>query len=292
MDYRLENDALSVTVSTHGGQLVSVRRKRGSVEHIWRGDPAVWKFQAPVLFPYTGRLKDNMAVIRGKTIENAPPHGVARLMEHHLLRQTADTVTLAADSDEESMKIFPYRFRFCATFRLEGQRLYHTLTVENTDDAPFAFGIGFHPGFAVPFDEYHTIGDYELRFSAPQSPRCLETPEGLVSGKSFLLGDHMTALPLADGLFDGGGWCMAGLDCETVGLYEKDSGRGVSCRVAGFPYCLLWSQPGRPQFVCIEPWHSLPDKKDATGLWEDKAPAAVLSPSQRWETTLEMDFFG
>ncbi len=290
MNYLLENDVLRVTVSTHGGQLVSVRRKSDDVEHIWRGDPAVWKFQAPVLFPYTGKLKGGCAVIRGKTIENAPPHGVVRLMEHRLLAQTPDTVTLAVDSDEESRKIFPYRFRFCATFRLEGERLYHTLTVENTDDAPFAFGIGFHPGFAVPFDDHHTIEDYELRFSAPQSPRCLETPAGLVSGKSFLLEENMTALPLADGLFDGGGWCMAGLDCETVGLYEKDSRRGVTCRVVGFPYCLLWSQSGRPQFVCIEPWHSLPDRADSSGVWEDKAHAAVLSPMERWETTLEMDF--
>lgn len=292
MDYHLENDVLRVTVSTHGGQLVSVRRKRDNVEHIWRGDPAIWKFQAPVLFPYTGRLKGSKAVIRGKTVENAPPHGVVRLMEHHPLAQTTDTVTLAVDSDRESMAIFPYRFRFSATFRLEGRHLYHTLTVENTDSEAFAFGIGFHPGFAVPFDENHTTQDYELRFSAPQSPRCLETPEGLVNGRSFLLGEHMTVLPLKDGLFDGGGWCMAGLDCETVGLYERDSGRGVSCRVAGFPYCLLWSQPGRPQFVCIEPWHSLPDKADATGVWEDKVPAAVLAPAETWATTLEMDFLG
>lgn len=289
-EYQIENELLRVTVSTRGGQLVSVKHKSDNVEHIWQGDPAVWKFRAPVLFPYTGRLKDNRAVIRGKLIENAPPHGVARLMEHRLLAQTANAVTLVAESDDETMAVFPYRFRFCAAFRLEGQRLYHTLTVENTDTVPFSFGIGFHPGFAVPFDEKHTAEDYELRFSAVESPLCLATPEGLVSGETFLLGEQMQALPLECGLFDGGGWCMTALKSETVGLYERGSRRAVVCRVAPFPYCLLWSQAGRPRFVCIEPWHSLPDRCDASGVWEDKPAAATLSPRERWETTLEMTF--
>lgn len=290
MDYRLENECLRVTVTTLGAQIKSVVHRSDGAEHIWCGDSAVWKFQTPVLFPYTGKLKDGRAVIRGKEIKNAPPHGVVRVQEHTLTERENDRLTLTTEANEETLAIFPYRFRFSSAFRLEGESLFHTLTVENTDTEPFRFGLGFHPGFAVPFDAAHTIGDYELRFSEVESPVCLETPEGLLNGKSFMPWHDLRALAVTDGMFDGGGCCMTGLRSETLGLYEKGSGRAVVCHIGDFPYCLLWSQPGRPRFVCIEPWHSLPDTEQSDGDWEKKAAAAVLSPGERWSATLRMDF--
>lgn len=290
MDYRLENECLRVAVTSSGAQIKSVVRRSDGAEHIWCGDPAVWKFQTPVLFPYTGKLKDGRAVIRGKKIENAPPHGVARVQEHVLTERKDDRLTLMLEANEETMAVFPYRFRFYSTFYLEGESLFHALTVENTDTEAFRFGIGFHPGFAVPFDEAHTIGDYELRFSEEESPVCLETPGGLLNGKSFVPWHDLRALAVTDGMFDGGSYCMTLLRSKTLGLYEKGSGRAVVCHIGDFPYCLLWSQPGRPRFVCIEPWHSLPDAEDASGRWEEKAAAAVLLPGERWSATLRMDF--
>lgn len=290
MEYLLENELLRVTVMSTGAQVKSVIHKSDGAEHIWCGDPAVWKFCAPVLFPYTGRLHGGRTEIRGRVIENAPPHGVVRTLEHDLAEQGRDHLTLTVSDNAETMKIFPYRFRFRSTFRLDGQSLLHTLTVENTDREAFRFGIGYHPGFAVPFDEAHSAEDYELRFSEVESPLCLETPAGLLNGKYYRLGANLRALPLADGLLDGGGHCMTGLRSRTLGLYEKGTGRAVVCHIGDFPYCLLWSQPGPLRFVCIEPWHSLPDMEQGGGTWEEKAACAVLEPAQCWSTTLQTDF--
>ena len=52
----LENDALSVRVSSKGVELQSVVRDR--VERMWCADPAVWGRHAPLLFPLIGRLRD------------------------------------------------------------------------------------------------------------------------------------------------------------------------------------------------------------------------------------------
>lgn len=290
MEYRLENEFLRVAVTSSGAQVKSVIWKSDGAEHIWCGDPAVWRFQTPVLFPYTGRLKDGRVEIRGKRVENAPPHGVVRLMEHSLAEQGRDRLTLVVESNEETMALFPYRFRFYSTFRLERDSLFHTLTVENADTESFRFGIGFHPGFAIPFDGAHTVEDYELRFSETESPICLETPEGLLNGRYFMPGGNLRAIAVTEGMFDNGGCCMTGLRSRTLGLYEKDSGRAVVCHIGEFPYCLIWSQPGRPRFVCIEPWHSLPDTRQAAGVWEEKAAAAAVSPGRRWSTTLKTDF--
>ena len=50
MEFTLENEILTVTVTTSGAQVKSVLRKCDGVEHIWQADPAVWGQHAPILF--------------------------------------------------------------------------------------------------------------------------------------------------------------------------------------------------------------------------------------------------
>ena len=76
----------------------------------------------------------------------------------------------------------------------------------------------------------------------------------------------------------------------TLGIYEKGTGRAVVCDIAEFPYTLIWSKPGKPQFVCIEPWHSLPSQEDGSINWEEKPAAAILAPGESWSTTLSTRF--
>ena len=52
----IQNEELTVTVSTFGAELQSVVGK-GGTEFIWEGDPAVWKGKAPILFPICGSLE-------------------------------------------------------------------------------------------------------------------------------------------------------------------------------------------------------------------------------------------
>ena len=84
---------------------------------------------------------------------------------------------------------------------------------------------------------------------------------------------------------------MAGLRSETLGIYEKDTGRSVTCRIAGFPYTLIWSaKTDKVRFVCIEPWHSLPAAEADGPSWSKRAAAAILEPGQQWQTTLFTTF--
>lgn len=290
MEYILENDLLRVTISNFGGQIASVVHKSDGVEHMWSGDPEVWKFQSPVMFPYCGKVKDGRIHIRGRVVENAPPHGVVRTLTYEPVSKTQDSVSLAVSSCEETLAVFPYQFRFVSTFRLEGERLLHTLTVENTDTEAFSFGIGYHPGFAIPFDDRHSAADYELRFSDLESPICVETPTGLLNGRYYVLGNNIRSIPVTEGMFDSGSHAMVNLRSRTLGIYERDSSRAVVCRIAEYPYCLIWSQPGMPKFVCIEPWHSLPSTEAGGYAWDEKASAAVVRPGEGWSTTMEITF--
>ena len=290
MDYIIENDYLKVTVTTKGAQIKSVIRKCDGVEHIWQADPNVWGWYGPILFPYAGRLSQGKLEAKGKVYEGAP-HGFARKMEHDFVAQTEDTIVLELSSNEETLALFPYEFRLVSTFTLEGDTLHHSLTVEDLDEEPLSFGIGYHPAFALPFDEKHTYQDYELRFSQMESPLCLSTqPTGLIQTQHYSLGNNITAIPIDEKLFADDSHCMIGLQSETLGLYETGTGRGVVCHISGFPYVLLWSMPGKPHFVCIEPWMSLPSFEGSSIKWEDKPAAAILSPGESWSTTLSMTF--
>ena len=291
MDFVIQNDLLQVTVTTNGAQIKSVIRKEDATEHMWQADPAVWGYHSPILFPYAGKLKDSAMEVKGQRIENCPGHGFARLMEHRPVCCTENTVVLELTDTPQTLKLWPYQFRLVSSFLLEGDTLHHVLTVENRDEAVMPFGIGYHPAFRLPFDENHTYQDYELRFDRVESPLCLDTSNGgLVGNQTYYLGKNLQRIPLDEQLFAHDSHCMTGLSSRTLGLYEKDSGRGVVCGIRGFPFVLIWSKPGEPQFVCIEPWNSTPSPVSGSCDWLEKPAAAVLAPGEDWSTTLSMSF--
>ena len=291
MEYILENEQLTVTVTTWGAQVKSVIRKEDGVEHIWQADKAVWGYHAPVLFPFTGRLKDGKLIAKGREFDFPTPHGFTRTSEHTFVYQNKHTLVLQLTDSPETLEKWPYKFRFMSAFTLEGDVLHHTLTVENRDEEEMSFGIGFHPAFTLPFDENHTYADYELRFDKNESPICLEmSPRGLVTGNTYFLNNNLNAIPVTPELFANDSHCFIGLQSDTLGLYEKDTGRAVVCSIKGFPYCLIWSKPGEPKFVCIEPWHSLPSREEGGYEWDKKPAAAVIQPGASWSTTLSTAF--
>ncbi len=291
MEYIIENEFLKVTVTTWGAQVKSVIRKCDGVEHMWQADKEVWGYHAPILFPYCGKLPEGKHIAKGQTYEWTAQHGFARIMEHEFVYKNKDTLVLQLTDTPETLAVWPWKFRLMSAFTIEGDVLHHTLTVENQDEDNMSFGIGYHPGFAVPFDENHTYADYEFRFNKVESPICLETaPRGLVNGKTYYLGKNITTIPLTDTLFAHDSHCMVGLQSDTLGIYEKDTGRGVVCSIKSFPYCLIWSKPGEPKFVCIEPWNSLPSPEEGGIDWSEKPAAAVIEPGESWSTTLSTAF--
>ena len=151
------------------------------------------------------------------------------------------------------------------------------------------FGIGYHPAFAIPFDDAHTPADYEFRFDELESPLCVSClPNGLLNGTDYhYLARNTRTVPLTDDLFDNDSHCMLNLRSKTLAIVEKDTGRAVRCNIEGYPYVLIWSKPEKPyRFVCIEPWHSLPGEENGPLTWEDRPCAAALHPGETWSTTL------
>ena len=159
MEFTIENEYLKVTVTTQGAQVKSVLRKSDGVEHMWQADPAVWGYHAPILFPYAGKLVKGELLAKGKVYDGSRQHGFARNLEHSVLFCGENSIALELTESPETLALWPYRFRLLSTFTIEGDTLHHTLTVENHDEEAMPFGIGYHPAFAIPFDEKHTYSD-------------------------------------------------------------------------------------------------------------------------------------
>ena len=291
MQATIHNEFLTLTVDTHGAEAVSLKNAAGQ-EMLWQADPAVWKRHAPILFPWTGKLKDGSFIHGGKTYKGGQ-HGFARDVEHTLLKAEGDTIQLELRPDE-AMKAekFPFDFVLTSTFRLDGKTLHHTLTVSNPGAEELRFGIGYHPAFALPFDDRHVTEDYEIRFDGIESPLCVSAqPNGLLNGQSYYLARNVEAIPLTDDLFDSDSHAMVNLRSQHVSVIEKDTGRSVICDVSDFPYTLIWSAAKKPlHFICIEPWHSLPAAETDPQQWSQRAAAACLAPGESWETTLSTTF--
>ena len=77
MEYTISNGILQVTVSDQGAQVFSVREIGDGTEYMWQGDPAVWKYHAPILFPHTGKVPGGSFIAKGQEFP-AKSHGFAR----------------------------------------------------------------------------------------------------------------------------------------------------------------------------------------------------------------------
>lgn len=291
MQYTIQNDYLRLTVDTRGAEAVDIQNRRTGARMLWCGDPAVWARHAPILFPYTGKLTGGTMIAKGMEYAGGQ-HGFARDVEHKLIRTTADTLVLELQANPETLRRWPYAFVLRSTFTLSGNTLHHSLTVENPVEKELHFGIGFHPAFAIPFDERHKTTDYEFRFDETESPLCVSAqPGGLLNGHCYYLAHNTKVIPLTDDLFQNDSHCMVNLRSRSVAIVEKDTGRYIRCQVEGFPYVLLWSAKTKPlRFVCIEPWHSLTGEENASREWTQRPAAACLQCGENFSTSLSTTF--
>lgn len=289
MELTIENNFLRVSIDTKGAELVRVVNLQTQAQMLWDANPQIWNRHAPILFPYCGRLKNGTFKHKDTVYEGAQ-HGFARDMEYTKKISTQDSVTLCLEANALTMEKFPFAFKMEVSYTLHDKSISHHVEITNDSDEVMPFGFGFHPGFLCPFDEGKSIENYVIQFDTPQTPVVIETgtEDGLVTGKTRTFFENETEIPITNELFANDSICFSNLTCKTMSLVEKETNRRIVVDVEQFPYVLIWSAKAPVEFVCIEPWYSLPDARDARGIWDEKPAAAALQPGEKWNTTLQM----
>lgn len=283
----LSNGTLTITVSEHGAELHSLQRN--GHEYLWNGDPTIWARHSPVLFPIVGRVWENRYRVLD-TEYTLPQHGLARDMDFKLESKTGTSVEYVLESNDDTLKSYPYHFRLHCGYQLEGDTVRVSWRVENTDARLMHFQIGAHPAFMLPgFDpadngprgyfDFDNTG--ELKFIHPVEKGCV-SPEVFTlkrdSGEQLRI--DANAFGPATYIFENG-------QLGRVSILDKQRRPYVSVRFDA-PLVALWApvdvHPECP-FVCIEPWYGRCDYVDYEGDYASKPWMQHLAAGHTFEAS-------
>lgn len=261
MNYQISNEYISLTVSDQGAEMQSV--VKDGKEYLWSADALYWPERSPLLFPYVGRFTNGKYLLNGTEYEMGI-HGFARHLPYSLVEKTENTLIFELCDNEDTYKMYPYHFILQVCYELTGQTISITYKVQNLSNERMYFGIGGHPGFALPFDEGLDFADYYLEFEGKSFPtRVGHTEACFLSGvdESFPLEDN-SILKLAHNMFDDDAIVLKNIS-DKVTLKSDKGSRKITVSYPDLPYLGLWHAPKtEAPYICIEPWTSLPSRQD------------------------------
>lgn len=271
---QISNAALTLELSTRGGELRSIRTVDGA-EWLWQGDPAFWGGRSPLLFPVVGKSPADTVTVAGRVYPMAS-HGVARVSDFVLEASGPDHARFVLDANAQTRLSYPFDFRLAVSYRLDGATIRIDVEASNRDDRPMPMQFGFHPGFSWPLPgsegKQHVVtlgntGEPALhRLDA--NKLLLRTPHASPFTAGWLVPDRSQYE--ADAMIFPAG---AG---DTMSFYAEGGGR-IDMRTRNLPSFALWQKPGAP-FLCLEPWHGTAPYTDEGDALEARNGVLMLAP--------------
>lgn len=289
MRYVIKNEMLKIEIESKGAEIWSIK-DNGECEYLWQGDNTYWGGRSTLLFPYVGRLTSGLYKYQNKQYEMTI-HGFASKSEFAVTEQKEHAITFVLEDSEVTRNIYPFPFVLYVTYQLDENKLSVNYQVENKGETPMYFGIGGHPGFNVPMEEGLTFSDYFLEFSEKtdvyqvgMSEDCYvngnDTPFGLKDG---------VQLPLAHNMFDNDAIILRDM-ARSVLLYSPKGNRKIRVNYDEMPYLGIWHKPKtEAPYVCIEPWCSLPSRKDVIEDLEMKEDLIMLPVGEMYKIGWEVE---
>ncbi len=276
MLYTIQNSYLTVVISDVGAELQSVK-DAGGTEWLWQGDPAFWERRAPNLFPFCGRFWNNLASVHGVPC-NPGMHGFFRDQLTAAEDISGSSIVFRQTENAETLGIYPFPYEVRLCYALDGNALTVRAEIRNTGTRTMPYGYGGHPGFRVPFAG-GKLEDYFIRFSDRSGARevCFDEDHCFLTGgsKPFPLRDG-DRFDLTEAFFASGSTFLCEMPPE-VTLMTELSDRRITMRYPGFSYLGLWKAPGA-DFLCIEPWCSLPATAGQNTELTEKKDLLQLQP--------------
>lgn len=179
----IQNNRLKATLNELGAELISLINLENEDEIMWEGNHDFWGGQSPVLFPTVGALKDDKYIFEGQTYE-LPRHGFARRRVFEVKGFSENEVVFELNSDEESLKIYPFEFSLEIKYTLTENKLTASYNVKNLSQKEMYFSLGTHPGFAIDTENGLKYNDYEIAFSDDEKLEIHPLVDNLISNET------------------------------------------------------------------------------------------------------------
>jgi hypothetical protein len=167
MDYKINNEYLELTISTHGAEKQSLVSKETGISYL-RDIDQYWNRHAPLLFPIVGKLRDLKTIINNKEY-SMNQHGFLRDQEFEVFSQKENEIVLVNSYNEETLKMYPFKYKVYVKYTLNGKQLDTEFKVVNEDYQVIPFNYGGHPGFKLPLYENETFEDYKIVFEEEEN---------------------------------------------------------------------------------------------------------------------------
>jgi galactose mutarotase-like enzyme len=283
--HQLQNEHISIEVSSLGAELTSLTDKQNHIEHIWQADPAVWGWHAPTLFPVVGRSIKDQIIIDGKAYP-MPQHGFARRSEFILTEKRDDLLRFKLSASDKTLVIYPYLFDFHISYEIKDNTLIQTFEVYNTGEDSMYFQLGGHPGFAVPFLTGETYEDYYLEFEKDTFLDREHIDEnGFFDQCGSNVIDGTNKLPLEKDMFSADAIVIKDPHSRKVYLRSNKNPHTVSVEFPAFNYLGLWAKVGAP-YICIEPWRGCADTEGKPTELKDKEGIISLEANGKFQASI------
>jgi galactose mutarotase-like enzyme len=272
----ISNSILRASISHAGAELFSLKNNQNK-EFIWEGNPDFWGKHSPVLFPIVGTLKNNTYTIEGKEYQ-LPRHGFARDMEFQLIDKTENSATFSLQSNEETLKKYPFEFELQLIYTLQETTLDIAYKVINKEETKIPFSIGAHPAIALP----ENFESYAFKFEKEEDLKYSLLENDLISNKTEILATTENLVPLHYKLFENDALVFKTLESNSLTIL-KNSKPYVKVDFADFPSLGIWTKDQAP-FVCIEPWFGYSDTAENSGDLFEKEGILILDVNQTFSS--------
>ena len=254
----IASEFIEATISPKGAELQSLIDLEHGGEYLWQGDAKYWPRRAPHLFPIVGKLKDDKYRI-GRRHYGMNQHGFARDSVFDVVQTRKDKVTFRLGYNDETLKVYPFKFILEVTYRAYGPKLFIEYRVFNVDKKEIYFSLGFHPAFNIPIQS-GKLEDYYIEFEEREPMGAYFLSGGLINfehkdDKTIFDGRRIT---LNEKLFEYDALVFKDLTSNRVALKNKIDAREVIVDLKDAPYLGIW-RPQEAPFVCIEPWYGVAD---------------------------------
>ncbi len=287
---KLENKELQIELNTLGAELTKVYSKETKLDYLWNGDSKFWKRQAPILFPFVGKLKEDSYFVDNKSYELSQ-HGFARDAEFEITFQNDSEVIFELSFSQKILLFYPFKFQLIIHYKLIENQLQIKYSVINKDVKDLYFSIGAHPAFKCPLTAESKFSDYYIEFEYNEKPNqfLLNQKNGLRIEKptSKKIGNK---LELDYALFAKDALIFKDIQSKKISLKSNKHHHGIDFEIDYWQFFAFWTKQNA-SFLCFEPWMGAADLENTDQNFKTKDGILQLAKNEEYHNDYKIRFY-